>query len=158
MVTRKYTVWYFVVVILAFVSHARADDADIASLFAPVVSKNEAAVTVAVPGTCQEFIVNTALLKSTREEQDRIRLDFLDQRILVKRTKILPGPQGSVTWMGKPENAAGSVLMAVLNFARIRPLLMKWDITWAAPMRMETAPCSSIRGDMYFHPICQLWP
>ncbi len=116
-VLRKYISWCFVVFILIFVSHARASDTEIASLFTTVVSKNEAAADAIISDSCQEFIVNTALLKSRSEEQGRILMDFLDQSVIVKRTKFLSGLQGSVTWIGKPENAVGSVLMAVCGNA-----------------------------------------
>lgn len=113
MVLRKYILWHFVVFILVFVSHARADDTEIASLFTPVASKNEAAVNAAIPVSYQDIIVNAALLKTGSEEQRRIRIDFLDQSIVARRLKFIPGPQGSFTWIGKPENMNGSVIMSV---------------------------------------------
>ncbi|MCF6156424.1 MAG: hypothetical protein E3K36_14560 [Candidatus Brocadia sp.] len=100
-VLRKYIVWYFVIFILAFVSHARADDREIASLFTPVALKNESVVTAAIPESYQDIIVNAALLKTESEEQYRIRIDFLHQSImggvippeyeLQKKMDVIPG-------------------------------------------------------------------
>lgn len=112
-ILRKYVLWYFVVFILAFVSNARADNTEIASLFTPVASKNEAAVTATIPDSYQDIIVNAALLKTESEERSRIRIDFLNQSIVARRLKFIPGPQGSFTWIGKPENMNGSVIMSV---------------------------------------------
>lgn len=113
MVPRKYILWYFVVFILAFVSHTHAGDTEIASLFTPIASKNEAAVNAAISDRYQDITVNTAPLKTESEEQSRIRIDFLDQSIVARRMKFIPGPQGSFTWIGKPENMNGSVIMSV---------------------------------------------
>lgn len=112
-VRRKYILWYFVVFILAFVSHARADDTEIASLFTPVASKSEAAVTAAIPDSYQDVIINVALLRTEGEGPSRIRIDFLNQSIVARRQKFITGPQGSFTWIGKPENMDGSVIMSV---------------------------------------------
>ncbi|MFN3533128.1 MAG: M12 family metallo-peptidase [Candidatus Brocadia sp.] len=110
---RKYILWYFVIFILVFVSNARAGDTEFASLFTQVASKNEVAVTGTIPDRYQNVIINFSPLKTESEEYTRIRIDLLDQSITAKRTKFLLGPQESFTWIGKPENVNGSVIMSV---------------------------------------------
>lgn len=113
MVLRKYILRYFVVFILAFVSQAHAGDTEIVSLFTPSAPENEVAVNAAIPDRYQDITVNTAPLKTESEERSRIRIDFLDQSIVARRMKFIPGPHGSFTWIGKPENMDGSVVMSV---------------------------------------------
>ncbi len=138
-VLRKYVVWYFVIFILAFVSHARADDTEIASLFTPFVPENEVAVNAAIPDRYQEIIVNSALLKTEREEYSKVHIDFLDQSITAKRTKFLFGPHGSITWIGKLENVTGSVLMAICGNTLFGTIELENDIYKIEPVRGTNA-------------------
>ncbi len=40
-------------------------------------------------------------------------IDSLDYSIIVRRTKFLAGLKGSVTWIGRPENLDGPIVMSV---------------------------------------------
>lgn len=134
-ILRKYVLWYFVVFILTFVSHAHADDTEIASLFTPFASKNEAAVNATIPDSYQDIIVNAAPLKTESEEQCRIRIDFLNQSIVARRLKFIPGPQGSFTWIGKPENMNGSVIMSVCGNTLFGLIELREDSYRIEPVR-----------------------
>jgi hypothetical protein len=110
---KYYIVWCFVVFTLVFISDARANDMEITSLFTQADSKNEAVANVAIPVSYQDVIINVVPLKTESEKYDRIRMDFLDQSVITKRTKFFLGPGGSSTWIGEPENVNGSVIMSV---------------------------------------------
>ena len=116
-ILRAYALWFLGVFIFTLVLSAHAGDEEIVSLFTPVTSTNfapdDAEVGVAIPGSQQDVIINLIPLKSKSEAYGKVRIDFLDHSIMVRRTKFLPGLKGSVTWIGKPENLDGSVVMSV---------------------------------------------
>ena len=105
-----------VILFLALALSAHAGDEEIVSLFTPVTSMDsapdDAAVGVAIPGSQQDVIINLIPLKSKSEAYGKVRIDFLDHSIMVRRTKFLAGVKGSVTWIGKPENLEGSVVLS----------------------------------------------
>ena len=115
-ILRTYALWFLGVFFFTLVLSAHAGDEEIASLFTPVTSTNfapdDAEVGVAIPGSQQDVIINLIPLKSKSEAYGKVRLDFLDHSILVRRTKFFAGLKGSVTWIGKPENLDGSVVLS----------------------------------------------
>ncbi|MEP9412142.1 MAG: Ig-like domain-containing protein [Candidatus Brocadia sp.] len=114
-VLRKHISWYSVVFILAFVSYAHANDTEIPSLFTSIFSKNEAVINTAIPDGYQDVAINTVLLRTENRGPGRIRIDFLNQSIIARRLKFVPGPKGSFAWIGKPENITGSVILSVCD-------------------------------------------
>src|SRR3990167_8029643 len=105
-----------VILFLALALSAHAGDEEIDSLFTPVTSTNfapdDAEVGVAIPGGQQEVIIDLVPLKSKSEAYGKVRMDFLDHSVIVRRTKFLAGLKGSVTWIGRPENLEGSVVLS----------------------------------------------
>jgi len=123
---RAYVLWFLGVFIFTLVLSAHAGNEEIDSLFTPVTSTNfapdDAAIGVAIPGSQMDVIINLTPLKSESKTYEKVRMDFLDHSVVVRRTKFLPGLKGSVTWIGKPENLDGSIVMSVCGnvlFGRI---------------------------------------
>src|SRR3990167_5516927 len=115
-ILQAYAVWFLGVFIFTLALSAHAGDEEIDSLFTPVTSMDsapdDAEVGVAIPGSQQDVIINLIPLKSKSEAYEKVRLDFLDHSIIVRRTKFLAGLKGSVTWIGRPENLDGSVVLS----------------------------------------------
>jgi len=132
-------VWFLGVFIFALVLSAHASDEEIDSLFTPVTSMystpDDAAIGVAIPGSQQEVIIDLVPLKSKSEAYGKVRIDFLDHSILVRRTKFLAGLKGSVTWIGKPENLDGSVVMSVCGSALFGQIELKDEVYKIEPVR-----------------------
>ena len=116
-ILQTYALWFFGIFIFTLVLSVHAGDEEIDSLFTPVTSMysapDDAAIGVAIPGSQQDVIINLTPLKSKSEAYGKVRIDFLDHSIIVRRTKFLAGLKGSVTWIGKPENLDGSIVMSV---------------------------------------------
>src|SRR3989339_2049633 len=115
-ILQAYALWFLGVFIFTLVLSTHAGDKEIDSLFTPVTSMysapDDAEVGVAIPGSQQDVIINLVPLKSKSEAYGKVRIDFLDHSIMVRRTKFLAGVKGSVTWIGKPENLEGSVVLS----------------------------------------------
>ncbi len=116
----------YLFVFLAFIPNAHAGREEITSLFIPVASGNaendNTSVNKEMPDSQQDVIVNVVPLKTEDEEYYKVRLNFLEHSIIAKRARLLPGPQGSFTWIGKPENLEGVVVVSTCNntlFGRI---------------------------------------
>ena len=124
-ILQAYVVWFLGVFVFTLALSVHAGDEEIDSLFTPVTSmdslSDDAAIGVAIPGSQQEVIINLIPLKSKSEAYEKVRIDFLDHSIMVRRTKFLSGLKGSVTWIGKPENLDGSIVMSVCGSALFRP-------------------------------------
>ena len=124
---------------LPLVLSVHAGDEEIDSLFIPVTSTNfapdDAAVGVAIPGSQQEVFINLTPLKSKSEAYGKVRIDFLDHSIIVRRTKFLAGLKGSVTWIGKPENLDGSIVMSVCGNVLFGCIELKDEVYKIEPVR-----------------------
>ncbi|MBI2472924.1 MAG: hypothetical protein HYV59_17045 [Planctomycetes bacterium] len=123
---QAYILWFLGISFFALVLSVHAGNEEIVSLFTPVTPQNivsdNTTVGVAVYDNQQEVIINLTPLKSKSEEYGKVRMDFLDRSIIVSRTKFLSGLKESVTWIGRPENLDGSVVMSVCGnvlFGRI---------------------------------------
>ena len=108
-------------------------------LFTPVTSMysapDDAAIGVAIPGSQQDVIINLTPLKSKSEAYGKVRIDFLDHSIIVRRTKFLAGLKGSVTWIGKPENLDGSIVMSVCGNVLFGRIELKDEVYKIEPVR-----------------------
>src|SRR3972149_4283173 len=138
-ILQAYVVWFLGVFIFTLVLSAHASDEEIDSLFTPVTSmystSDDAAVGVAIPGNQQEVIINLVPLKSKSEAYEKVRIDFLDHSIMVRRTKFLSGLKGSVIWIGKPENLDGSIVMSVCGSALFGQIELKDEVYKIEPVR-----------------------
>src|SRR3990167_8313151 len=128
-----------VILFLALALSAHAGDEEIDSLFTPVTSTNfapdDAATGVAIPGSQQDVIINLTSLKSKSKAYEKVRIDFLDHSIMVRRTKFLPGLKESVTWIGRPENLDGSIVMSVCGNVLFGCIELKDEVYKIEPVR-----------------------
>src|SRR3990167_4035515 len=128
-----------VILFLALALSAHAGDEEIDSLFTPVTSTNfasdDAVIGVAIPGSQQDVIINLIPLKSKSEAYEKVLMDFLDHSIIVRRTKFLAGLKGSVTWIGKPENLDGSVVLSFCGNVLFGRIELKDEIYKIEPVR-----------------------
>src|SRR3990170_6920828 len=94
-ILQTYAWWFLGVFIFTLVLSVQAGDEEIDSLFTPVTSMysapDDAAIGVAISGSQQEVFINLVPLKSKSEVYEKVRIDFLDHSIMVRRTKFLPG-------------------------------------------------------------------
>jgi len=138
-ILQAYAVWFLGVFIFTLALSAHAGDEEIDSLFTPVTSMysapDDAAVGVAIPGSQQDVIINLIPLKSKSEAYGKVRIDFLDRSIIARRTKFLAGLKGSVTWIGKPENLDGSIVMSVCGSALFGQIELKDEVYKIEPVR-----------------------
>jgi len=138
-ILRAYALWFLGVFIFTLVLSAHAGDEEIDSLFTPVTSTNfasdDAVIGVAIPGSQQDVIINLIPLKSKSEAYEKVRMDFLDHSIIVRRTKFLAGLKGSVTWIGRPENLDGSVVLSFCGNVLFGRIELKDEIYKIEPVR-----------------------
>ncbi|MDO8548838.1 MAG: M12 family metallo-peptidase [Ignavibacteria bacterium] len=138
-IIQAYAVWFLGIFIFTLVLSVHAGDEEIDSLFTPVTSMysapDDAAVGVAIPGSQQDVIINLVPLKSKSEAYGKVRIDFLDHSIMVRRTKFLAGLKESVTWIGKPENLDGSVVMSVCGNVLFGCIELKDEVYKIEPVR-----------------------
>ena len=138
-ILQTYALWFFGIFIFTLVLSAYAGDEEIDSLFTPVTSMysapDDAAIGVAIPGSQQDVIINLTPLKSKSEAYGKVRIDFLDHSIIVRRTKFLAGLKGSVTWIGKPENLDGSIVMSVCGNVLFGCIELKDEVYKIEPVR-----------------------
>ena len=131
-ILRAYALWFLGVFIFTLVLSVHAGDEEIDSLFPPVTSmdsvSDDAAIGVAIPGSQQDVIINLTSLKSKSKAYEKVRIDFLDHSIMVRRTKFIAGLKGSITWIGKPENLDGSIVMSVCGSALFGRIELKDEI------------------------------
>ena len=118
-----YTFWCFGIFILASISPVHAYDGKIVSLFTPAAKETSTSGDASVVfDNHEKVIINFAPLKDKSKKYRRVRLDFLGHSVTARRTKHRPGLQGSTAWIGKPEGAAGAVILSVCGnvlFGRI---------------------------------------
>src|SRR3989304_7150201 len=128
-----------VILFLALALNTHAGGEEIDSLFTPVTSMysapDDAEVGVAIPGSQQDVIINLIPLKSKSEAYGKVRIDFLDRSIIARRTKFLAGLKGSVTWIGKPENLDGWIVMSVCGSALFGQIELKDGTYKIEPVR-----------------------
>lgn len=128
-----------VILFLALALNTHAGDEEIDSIFTPVTSMysapDDAAIGVAIPGNQQDVIINLIPLKSKSEAYEKVRIDFLDHSIMVRRTKFLAGLKGSVTWIGRPENLDGSIVMSVCGNVLFGCIELKDEVYKIEPVR-----------------------
>jgi hypothetical protein len=138
-ILQAYAWWFLGIFIFTLTLSAHAGDGQITSIFTPAASTNmgsdDAAVGVAIPGSQQEVIINLVPLKSKGEAYGKVRVDFLDHSVVVKRTKFLPGLKGSVTWIGKPENLDGSVVLSFCGDVLFGRIELRDDVYKIEPVR-----------------------
>ena len=138
-ILRAYAVWFLGIFIFTLVLSVQAGDEEIDSIFTPVTSMysapGDAAIGVAIPGSQQEVFINLTPLKSKSEAYEKVRMDFLDHSIIVRRTKFLAGLKGSVTWIGRPENLDGSIVMSVCGSALFGQVELKDAVYKIEPVR-----------------------
>ena len=138
-ILRAYALWFLGVFIFTLVLSVHAGDEEIDSLFTPVTSTNfapdDAAIGVAIPGSQQDVIINLTSLKSKSKAYEKVRIDFLDHSIMVRRTKFLPGLKESVTWIGRPENLDGSVVLSFCGNVLFGRIELKDEIYKIEPVR-----------------------
>lgn len=127
------------ILFLALIQNIHASEEEIDSLFTPVTSIDSAsddeAIGVAIPGSQQDVIINLTPLKSESEAYEKVRMDFLDHSVVVRRIKFLPGLKGSVTWIGRPENLDGSIVMSVCGNVLFGCIELKDEVYKIEPVR-----------------------
>ena len=130
--------WY-VVFLLALSLNVHAGNEEIVSLFTPAASRNltsdDAVFDVAMSDSQQEVIINLIPLKSEIEAYEKVRMDFLEHSIVVRRTAFLRGLKESVTWIGKPEGREGSIIMSVCGDALFGQIELKDEVYKIEPVR-----------------------
>lgn len=130
--------WY-VVFLLAMSLNVHAGNEEIVSLFTSAVSGNltsdDAVFGVAMSDSQQEVIINLIPLKSEIEAYEKVRMDFLEHSIVVRRTAFLRGLKESVTWIGKPEGREGSIIMSVCGDALFGQIELKDEVYKIVPVR-----------------------
>lgn len=138
-ILQAYAWWFLGIFIFTLVLSIHAGDEEIDSLFTPVTSMysppDDAAIGMAISGSQQEVIIDLVPLKSQSEAYGKVRIDFLDHHIMVRRTKFLPGLKGSVTWIGKPENLDGSIVMSVCGNVLFGCIELKDEVYKIEPVR-----------------------
>ena len=138
-ILRAYALWFLGVFIFTLVLSAYAGDEEIDSLFTPVTpmysAPDDAEVGMAIPGRLQDVIINLIPLKTKSEAYEKVCMDFLDHSIIVRRTKFIAGLKGSVTWIGKPENLDGSIVMSVCGSALFGRIELKDEIYKIEPVQ-----------------------
>jgi len=138
-ILQAYALWFLGVFIFTLALSVHAGDEEIDSLFTPVTSMysapDDTVIGVAIPGSQQEVIINLIPLKSKSEAYEKVRIDFLDRSIIVRRTKFLAGPKGSVTWIGRPENLDGSIVMSVCGNVLFGCIELKDEVYKIEPVR-----------------------
>ncbi|MDO8142000.1 MAG: M12 family metallo-peptidase [Candidatus Brocadiales bacterium] len=133
---QAYILWFLGILIFTLVLSVHASDEEIDSLFTLVTSTNgDAEVGVAIPDSQQEVFINLTSLKSKSEEYGKVRMDFLDHSIIVRRTKFLSGLKESVTWIGRPENLDGSVVMSVCGNVLFGRIELRDEVYKIEPVR-----------------------
>ncbi len=127
------------ILFLALTQNTHAGDEEIDSLFTSVTSMysapDDAAIGVAISGSQQDVIINLIPLKSKSKAYGKVRIDFLDHSIMVRRTKFLSGLKGSVIWIGKPENLDGSIVMSICGSALFGQIELKDGTYKIEPVR-----------------------
>jgi len=138
-ILQAYAWWFLGIFIFTLVLSVQAGNEEIDSIFTPVTSMysapDDAAIGVAIPGSQQEVIINLVPLKSKSEAYGKVRIDFLDHSIMVRRTKFFAGLKGSVTWIGKPENLDGSIVMSVCGNVLFGCIELKDEVYKIEPVR-----------------------
>jgi len=138
-ILQAYALWFLGVFIFTLVLSAHAGDEEIDSLFTPVTSMysapDDAAIGVAISDSQQDVIINLVPLKSKSEAYGKVRIDFMDHSIIVRRTKFLSGLKGSVIWIGKTENLDGSIVMSVCGSALFGQIELKDEVYKIEPVR-----------------------
>jgi pyruvate/oxaloacetate carboxyltransferase len=88
-ILQAYAWWFLGVFIFTLVLSVHAGDEEIDSIFTPLPSMysapDDAAVGVAISGSQQEVIINLTPLKSKSEAYGKVRIDFLDHSVVVRR-------------------------------------------------------------------------
>jgi len=134
-----YALWFLGVFIFTLVLSAHAGNGEITSLFTPDASTNMGSDDMSIDGETsvnqQEVIVNLAPLRSKGEEYGKVRMDFLDHSIIVRRTKFLAGLKESVTWIGKPENLDGSVVLSFCGNALFGRIELRDEVYKIEPVK-----------------------
>lgn len=130
--------WY-VVFLLALSLNVHAGSEEIVSLFTPVPSmdaaSDDAAIGMAIHGSQQGIIINLIPLKSGSEAYKKVRMDFLEHSIVVRRSAFLRGLKESVTWIGRPENQDGTIIMSVHGGALFGRIELKDEAYKIEPVR-----------------------